>query len=166
MKITALVTTLVTTVVLGASSVALAKPAYTTYPTTSQHGTSPHVVPSYRDTARDHRAPSPFQRFQRPQQRWMELSSAATTRAGRQVIPVSTASRLSTLKLEATRGSTLIGKVLITFGNGTTQVVNLDKRITPNAPALIDVDGRARQITRIVVQGRGNSRSSYRVLGA
>lgn len=131
---------LVTTLVLGASSVALAAPE------------APYV--------RDHRAPYTQFRPQLPS--WTLLSTNASLARGRDRISVSTPARFSKLKLEASRGSMFIDKIVITFANGERQVVNLDRRISARTGATtIDLDGRARQISKIVVSGTGNFRAGY-----
>jgi len=98
--------------------------------------------------------------------RWTSLA-ASQVRNGRQVINVSSRQKFTKLKIEATRGITMIDKVHITFANGRTQVVELDARIGMSGrPAMIDLQGRDRQISRIVIMTKGSSRSSFAVLGA
>lgn len=82
---------------------------------------------------------------------------------GRDVIDVSSAARFGKLKLEATgRGSIYIDKLVITFGNGQRQVVNVGKRISAReGAALIDLDGRSRNIDKVLVVGKGGFRASY-----
>jgi hypothetical protein len=131
---------LVTTLILGASTVALAAP------------NAPY--------ARDHRAPYTQFRPQLPS--WTMLSSNASLARGKDKIAVSSSARFTKLKLEASRGSMFIDKVVITFANGERQVVNLDKTIGARTGATtIDLQGRARQISKIVVSGKGGFRAGY-----
>lgn len=131
---------LVTTLLLGASTAALAAP------------NEPYV--------RDHRAPYTQFRPQIPS--WTLLSSNASLARGRDRIAVNSSARFSKLKLEAARGSVFIDKIVITFANGERQVVNLDKRIGARTGAMtIDLDGRSRQIAKIVVSGQGSFRAGY-----
>src|SRR5690242_14610347 len=104
MKIKALITTLV----LGTSSLAVAAPA-----------------------VRDHRtpvvAPAPAAFWHRPAPRPMypvTLASSQTVN-GRDVIRVSAAQRAFTkLELRSTKGRTKLDKVMITFANGGTQLID------------------------------------------
>jgi hypothetical protein len=98
--------------------------------------------------------------------RWTSLA-ISQVRNNRQVIRVSSRQKLSKLKIEATRGMTMIDKVHITYANGRTQIVEVDARIGMSGrPAMIDLQGRDRQISRIVIVTKGSSRSSFAVLGA
>ena len=137
---------LVTSLILGASSVAIAAPGW------GQHSYGP---------AND-RAPYAA-RFRPTYQTWTTLEANGSLARGRDFINVSSAARFSKLKLEASgRGSVHIEKLVIMFGNGQRQVVNVDKRLSGRAGAtLIDVEGRSRNIDRIIVMGRGGFRASY-----
>ena len=136
---------LVTTLILGASTAALASPD------------EPYV--------RDHRAPYTQFRPQLPS--WTLLTSNASLVRGKDRVHVETPMRFSKLKLEASRGAMFIDKVVITFANGERQVVNLDRMIgTRSGGALIDLSGRSRQIAKIVVSGRGGFRSGYSISAA
>lgn len=144
MKLSALVTTLV----LGFSSVAVAAP-----------------------TVRDHRhdAPQvyrPVRARPAPVQRWT-LLDASNAREGRNVIRVATKQRFTKLKLEATRGATMIDKVIVTFGNGRTRTIAVNARLGMNTGAkILDLPGAAREIDRIVVVTKGRARASYTVQAA
>ena len=151
MKIHALVTALV----LGSSSLALAAP--TTY-------TAP--------TVRDHRRPAPVPApaygyghgLHKPVQRPVLLAN--NTRVdGRAVIQVSASTRMFTkLELKAQQGRTNIERVLITFGNGKRQVVTLTGKqqgtINANKSLTIDLDGGARNIKSVMLIGSSGRRAS------
>jgi hypothetical protein len=136
------ITALVTTLILGVSTAAMAAP------------NGPSV--------RDHRAPYTQFRPQLPS--WTMLTSNASLARGKDKIAVSSSARFTKLKLEVSgRGSLFIDKVVITFANGERQTVNLDKTIGARTGAeMIDLQGRSRQISKIVVSGKGGGfRSGY-----
>ena len=141
---------LVTTLILGASSAALAAPSY---------------GPSYGPA--NARAPMAA-RFRPQVQAWTTLESKGSLTRGRDLINVSSNARFSKLKLEASgRGTVHIEQLVIVFGNGQRQVVKLDKRLTNRTGAtLIDVDGRSRNIDKIMVTGKGGFRATYTLSAA
>lgn len=173
MKITALVTTLV----LGISSAAIASPSSPS-PASSSFDERDRVVDHRADARlvpppaplpaapviRDHGerdAPGDRRPGRAQPKAWTTLATASSLGRGKTQIDVATTARFSTLKLEATRGATMIDRIVIMFANGERQVVRLGQTISRGNAATIDLDGRARQITKIVVQGRGNYRASY-----
>ena len=138
------ISAIVTALVLGASSVAMAAPGFGPANTRAPMGQA-------------------YRPFRPVPQSWVTLESNGSLARGRDHINVNTGARFSKLKLEsASRGSLFIDKVIISFANGQKQVVELDKRLgNRTGAALIDVDGRSRQITRIVVMGKGGYRGTY-----
>jgi hypothetical protein len=134
---------LVTTLILGASSAALAAPGFAH----NSFGPANRVA-----------AARPF----RPAQVWKTLEASGSLTRGRDAIDVSATARFSKLKLEAARGSLYINKIVITFGNGQKQTVKVGKTLTARSGAtLIDVDGRTRNIDKVMVMGRGGYRATY-----
>ena len=129
------------------------------------HG--PIAQPSYGDNApmvRDHRDQD-AREYRPVAKSWVALASNSSLMRGKDVINVNTLARFSTLKLEASRGSLQIDKVVITFANGQKQIVQLDKTLGGRGgAATIDLQGKSRQITKVVVSGRGNFRSSFSLL--
>lgn len=158
MKISALITSLV----LGVSSVAVAAPgapAVHKHPVAAERFAPPMVRPHVRPL------PQPT--------RWMLLDTAKPTWFGRTVVDVNTKLRFTKLKLEALRGVASIDKVMITYANGRTQIVELDRRLGGHGAqsfAVIDLDGQlSRQITKIVIlsaKGSRLSRASYTISAA
>ena len=173
MKIKALVTCLV----LGSSSLALAAPSYTT----------PYAAP----TVRDHRqlppapvgAPTPAPIVQAPVAQyhgqfgfgWQKplarpVLLADNTRVnGWSNINVAQGTRAFTkLELKANRGKTDLERVLITFGNGQRQVVSLrgklDGKINPGKSLTIDLDGNGRFIKSVMLIGSSGRRASIDVV--
>lgn len=138
MKIKALVTMLV----LGTSSVAMARPA-----------APPAFAPEVRDHRdlrdRDTRTPPRFER-------WSLLASSHLSR-GRAIVPVNT-TKIDKLKLELVGpGSLFVDKLVVTFRNGRSQTIEVDKWVTQRSfAAIVDLEGANRKVTSIAVHGRGN----------
>jgi hypothetical protein len=135
------ISALVATVVLGISGVVAAAP--------NSYG-QVHSPAQFRPVAR----PAPY-----GWNRWTMLDTAQL-RGGRDVIAINSPQRFTKLKLEATRGMASIDKVLVTFGNGRTQLIEVDQRLggRGNSSAVLDLDGRGdrgRQIKSIVIYGHG-----------
>src|SRR5688572_1252576 len=113
---------LATSLVLGLSSVAFAKPAAPVY------------------------APAPHQLhdrgFHRPlPAHWTMLSAASLGPRGRAFVDVSTNARFTKLKL-ATNSALFVDKVMIVYANGKTQLVDLDKRLSRyDSSLIIDLEG-------------------------
>jgi len=123
---------LVTLIVLGSSSVAMARPA----------------APTYAPEVRDHRMPPRFER-------WSQIATGQLVR-GRDLVQVN-AAQIDKLKVELVgTGSLFVDKLVISFGNGRSQTIEVDKWITQrSASAIVDVKGANRKITSIAVYGRG-----------
>lgn len=154
---------LVTTFVLGLSSVALAAPS-------APARMPARPAPTKLAPAKiDHQAQMrPMRPMVKPV-KWTSLSSSSRLAASRFAtskaqIHVRSKAAYSTVKLEAKAGSTFIDKVVITFGNGRSQTVELDKTLTARSPLLIDLNGESRFITKIVVHGKGGPRAAFNVL--
>lgn len=149
MKIKALITTLV----LGSSSVALAAPS-----------------------VRDHRPPAgavlaqahvqPARGWNRPAPRPIPVTLASAQKvSGREVIRVAPSQRaFSKLELRANAGRTKLDKVMITFANGRTQLVDCNKLLTGGERFSIDLKGNARNIKSIVLVGSSGRRASLDIL--
>jgi hypothetical protein len=142
MKIKALITTLV----LGTSSVALAAPA-----------------------VRDHRAPVVVQNaaWHRPAPRPMYPVTLASSQKidGRELIRVAASQRAFTkLELRSKAGRTKLDKVMITFANGGTQLIDCNTLLTGNQTFSIDLKGNNRNIKSIVLVGSSGRRASLDVV--
>ena len=144
MKIKALVTALV----LGSSSIAMA-------------------APSFRPEIRDHRP----QRFER----WSLLASGSLIR-GRETVRVNATDKLDKLKIElvvGARSSMFVDKLVLTYGNGRSQTIEVNKWLTArDTSAIVDINGngRARKLKSITVIGQGNGAgfragASFKLLG-
>jgi hypothetical protein len=164
MNIKALITTLL---VLGSTSVALARPA-----TTSGHAGAPVV--------RDHRAHTPSAPVFEPAHRgsyqsysrrfvplWATLGVESRIVDGEMAFHVNPyRGRFTTLKLQSSSGKSLIYRVKIQFANGRTQVVELNRYLNAGSPTItIDLAGdAARAIRNVTVVGRNARQSAYSVL--
>ncbi|NVB77023.1 MAG: hypothetical protein HOV81_01390 [Kofleriaceae bacterium] len=144
MKIKALITTLV----LGTSSVALAAPA-----------------------VRDHRAPAPVVvaqgNWHRPAPRPMYPVTLASSQKinGRELIRVAASQRAFTkLELRSKAGRTKLDKVMITFANGGTQLIDCNKLLTGSETFSIDLKGNSRNIKSITLVGSSGRRASLDVV--
>jgi hypothetical protein len=146
---------LITTLVIGSSSVALAAPAVAYGPTVRDHRTSIDV------NARagiQFQGPRPLPYRPAPLT-WVTLANNMQV-AGRTSIKVAPTTRQFTkLELRAEKGNTSIDKVMIVFGNGRSQVVDLNTKLSKRASTLsIDLKGDSRTIDRIVLVGKSNGR--------
>jgi hypothetical protein len=92
---------------------------------------------------------------------WVTLAND-TQLDGRTLIKVAPSTRAFTkLQLRADDGRAQIDRVMITFGNGRTQVVKLDKKLSKRDSSIsIDLRGESRNIERIVVVGRTHGRGA------
>lgn len=160
MKLMALLTTLL----LGSSSVAMARPAY--HPT-------PAPAPSKAPVVRDHRAPiyhpAPIYRpAPRPAPRpaWVMLGQVDRATSGATSFQVGRSHKsFTTVKLQRTAGKSLVRRVQIQFANGRTQTVDLNQYLTASNPSItIDLAGHTRSIAKVTVIGRNARHAAYRVL--
>ncbi|HEY5922512.1 MAG TPA: hypothetical protein VIV11_12610 [Kofleriaceae bacterium] len=176
MKIKALVTMLV----LGASSVALAD----TYGPTVRDHRSPYRPPIAQPlpappVVQAPHAQAPVAKFggrfgmgfwRKPAQQLRPVLLANDTRVtGWSNISVASTNRMFTkLELKANSGRTDIDRVMITFGNGQRQVVSLrgrgDGLLNGNKSLTIDLEGGARNIKSVLLIGSSGRRASIDVL--
>jgi len=150
---------IVTGLVLGLSSAAFADHAK---PLTHHRD----VAPAYKGPGFQHQL-RPADSLRRPQpMQWASLSTAKKI-STKQTIAVNSRQAYSKLKLEAASGNTFIDKLVIVFGNGTRQVVELDKSLAMRGmPMFIDLEGQNRRISKVVVYGKSGRRASINVLAA
>jgi hypothetical protein len=149
MKISAHLTTLVTTFILGSSSLALAQPGMATDHRQDAQ-LEAHGQLGVRGDRWNHQPPAPVAPV------WITLASSAL-RDGRTILPVNPRSgRFSTLMLEST-GSAQISGVSIEFANGQKQFVKLAQQLDSRRPLTIDLDGNKRSIKSVVVISRSSN---------
>ena len=147
-------TALVTSLVLGASATAMARPARLG----DEHWRD-------RQDLRVDQERFTGQRHYRPT--WVALSGAAKLDDGRDVIVVGgKQGRFTQLRFQTNQGSTLIDRVFIRFADGRWQTADLNARLNPgNAMVELPLDGDRKQIDRIIVIGDAPGRASYQVFG-
>ncbi len=146
---------LITTVVLGTSSFAMARPAQLPDRDSWRERQEMRIE---REHASGHRSYRPA---------WVALSGATRLVRGRDVIQVGAQhGRFTQLRFQTTEGMSEIDRVLIRFSDGRWQVADLETRLSPEQPMVeISLDGNQRKIDQIIVLGSGTRRSSYQVFG-
>lgn len=170
--------TILVSLVLGSSSIAMAAPA-----------AAPATVTVVRDHAagteytviNDHDAPAarPSAIYDRDGQSWRGVPKPAVYRpvtlasslrlgaSGRASITVGgQAGRFDTLQLTASAGKTFIKRVTVQFNNGQSQVVSLGRTLDGDETLAIDLAGNHREIRRIVVTGNELATGRRRPYGA
>jgi hypothetical protein len=143
---------LITTLVLGTSSVAMARPVAPNYQPTP-------VYQPYR--------PAPVYRAPAHRSSWVTLGSVNHIANGEMSFWMGRTmnERFSTLKLKSGAGKSLIQRVLIQFANGRTQTVDVNQYLNASNPTItIDLQGRERAISKVTVIGRNARQSSFSVL--
>jgi hypothetical protein len=154
---------LVTMLVLGSSSVAMARPVtvpgYEDAPITREHRLPPESAPSEGAP----RTPP----FVPP---WVTIGTESRAIDGAMAFRVSPhlsngfAKGFTTLRLQSAAGKSLINRVEIQFSNGRRQLVELDKYLTASSPSIvIDLDGERRSIRQVTVLGRNARQSAFSV---
>lgn len=160
---------LITTLVLGSSSLAFADHYEGSYAPAPEQATAPAV--------RDHRmlppTPAPVQSgygygygygWHKPALQPVLLADNARV-AGRALINVPASTRAFTkLELKSNSGRTSIDRVVIVFGNGQRQVARLGSIVNGKGSLTIDLDGGARNIKSIMLIGNSARRGSIDVL--
>jgi hypothetical protein len=155
---------LITTLVLGSSSLAFA----------DHYEGSYAPAPATAPAVRDHRMLPPTPAPAPVQQSWggwhkpvlQPVLLADNTRVtGRALIQVPTSTRAFTkLELKSNNGRTSIDRVVIVFGNGQRQVAKLGSIVNGKGSLTIDLDGGARNIKSIMLVGNSARRGSIDVL--
>jgi len=97
--------------------------------------------------------------------RWVSLGNGYKAYNARQQIAVDPNNRYRKIRIEGTSGAPMVTRVMVEFGNGQRQVVDLNERLNGGAGSVIDLNGDTRHIRRIVVQTDGRSRGEYAVYG-
>lgn len=160
---------LITTLVIGSSSVALAAPTVRDHRTTDYSPTIDHRNAIDIHASADIR----FQQRQRPVRpmppvytppvyvapTWVTLANDMQVNGRTSIKVAPTERQFTKLELRAEQGNTSIDKVMIVFGNGRSQVVDLKTKLGKrDSRVSIDLNGNARSIERIVLVGRSNGR--------
>lgn len=147
---------LITTLVLGTSSIAMADSSVA-YKTTAS------AVRDHRHEVTRIPAPTMFRAPYRPA--WVALSSPTMLHDGRNAIKLATPSRYSQLRLQATAGRSYISSVVVRFADGTRQVIAVNKSLDARSPMLsLPISSRA-SVSRVVIKGSTHRRASVQLFG-
>lgn len=147
---------LITTLVLGTSSVAMADTSL------SFHAEGSWGLPQVSaPVVRDHRAPTigyqqPAPAFARGT--WISLAEPMTLRRGGATIDLSSRARLNQIRLQSASGSSFIGTVTVQFVGGASQVVTLNQWLDARNPMAQFNLNRTTQVDAIII----NSARNYR----
>lgn len=98
--------------------------------------------------------------------RWTPLAQGYSSHTERQFINVGGQGRFRKIRIEGVRGEPVILKIGIEFGDKTTQAVEYRETLPRGAGEVIDLNGDARKINRIIVYTDPHSRGSYSIFGA
>ena len=96
--------------------------------------------------------------------RWTRLVRANAA-SGRREFWTGTQNRYRTFRLESLSGEPMIGKIAINFADGGKQVVQLNASMPAGSGEVIDLQGRERHVTRIIVYADPRSRGAYAIYG-
>ena len=159
---------LITTLILGSSSVAFAAPS-ASFTAQARWTTGPSVVAPPAPTVRDHRpviAPTtPYAPARGMRAGWIALGEPMQLDRGRAVIRLDQATRVTQLRIQNIRGSSRIAQVTVAYTDGTRQVIKLDRRINPrNAVVDVNLSG-SRPIASVIINGSSARGGTYQVLG-
>ncbi len=140
---------IIATLVLGASSVAVAAPSITF------RGEARWGQPDTRPAARWRN------------NTWVALTSPLQLDRGRTMIDVNQRRSFQQLRLQqTTHGMTHIDRVVVRFENGQQQVINVNQRLSTRNPMVnINLDGRQRRVDRIIVTGDSRRGGAIQVFG-
>ena len=172
--------TVLVSLVLGSSSIALAAPAApAAAPTSATVVVRDHAAGTEYTEVHDDAVPAkPNAIYYRDGQSWrgvpkppvyrpVTLASGLRLGSGRAAITVgSQARRFDTLQLTASAGKTFIKQVIVQFGNGQNQIVGLGKMLDGDETLTIDLAGNHRDIRKILVTGNELSTGRRRPYGA
>jgi hypothetical protein len=147
---------LITTLVLGTSSIAMADTNVAFKTTTS-------AVRDHRDEVTP--MASPWLRHAAYRPAWVALSTPTMLHEGRNAIKLATPSRYSQLRLQATAGRSYISSIIVRFADGTRQEIAVNQMIDARSPMLnLSISSRA-SVDRVVIKGSTNRRASVQLFG-
>jgi len=169
---------IITTVLLGTSSLAAAAPSSSVIVRDHRTQPLPAPAPIYQAPAPVYQAPAPapvYEQVPAYKAAWVRhivepvvqpVTLASSERLnGREIIKVNASLRAFTkLELRAKSGRTNVDRVLITFGNGQTQTIECNRTLQANESFMVGLQGNQRNIKRIVLVGKSGRRASLDVL--
>lgn len=141
---------LITTLVLGSSSVAMASPSFSLSAGAEwSFGNRTSSGP----VIRDHRTTT-----------WTALSQPVSAMYGRTTIRLHNTAAFSTLKLQGVAGAAYVDNIILELANGRRQVIEVDRWIDSRSPVQLNVKNN-RQISSVTINGSANRRASYQLFG-
>ena len=166
---------LITTLVLGSSSIAAADSAFTFNASAHVGIGAPVAAPPAVTVVRDHRvepayappAVTPVFAPNRDRYRpaWVALSEPTMLRHNRTMIRIDTPSRYSQLRLQTTAGASYVTSVMIRFADGTRQEIAVNKWLDTRAPMFDLAISNRSSIERVIIIGSTNRRASFQLFG-
>lgn len=98
--------------------------------------------------------------------RWQPLATGYNARTDRQFINLAGRGAYRKLRIEGVRGEPVILKIAIEFADRSNQAVEYRESLPAGTGEVIDLNGDARRINRIIVYTDPHSRGSYSVYGS
>ena len=157
---------LITALVLGSSSAAMAAPSVS-FSAEASWGT---VSPTVRDH-RDQRTVTTYPAFEAPTSRfargtWISLAEPMNFRRGQSVIDIDSRAKLNQIRLQSASGASYIGTVTIWFVGGASQVITLNQRLDARNPMAQFNLNHTAQVDAITINGSRSQRGgTYQVFG-
>ena len=164
---------LITALVLGSSSLALASPSWSggvQVTTASRYGHGP-VVRDHRGwgeeqpapVVRDHRGDFDGDRDRDGSRNWVELNQVAMAN-GHEAVYLNSNERFSTVMIKSATGCTNISEIHIGYANGEVQIVrDVDQRLDGSNPMMTVALDQRSPVRRIVIYGNGDRGASNTV---
>jgi hypothetical protein len=152
---------LITTLVLGTSSVAMADSSI------SFHANASWGTPMSAPVVRDHRpATVSYQQPARVRGTWVALTEPMTLSRGRGFIDLSSRTPLNQIRLQSASGQAFISTITVQYTNGASQVVTLNQWIDSRNPLAQFNLNRTAQVDSILINGSHGMRSGkFQVFG-
>jgi len=149
---------LITALVLGTSSAAMAAPSvtFTAHAEASWGTVSPNI--------RDHRTLTTYPTYQSPatfaRGTWISLAEPMNMARGRATIDINSRSAFNQIRLQSASGSSFIRTVTVQYVNGASQVITLNQWIDAHNPMAQFNLNRPMQVDSIMINGQRNARGS------
>lgn len=97
--------------------------------------------------------------------RWVPLAQQYNARTDRQFINLGGNGRYRMIRIEAVRGEPVLLKIAIEYADKTGQAVEYREALPAGTGEVIDLNGGARRINRIIIYTDPHSRGAYSVYG-
>lgn len=170
---------LIATVVLGASSVAMAQPGGSFHDSSRPVVVNPPTAQGFdwrsdqgsdqrvdRDRRRDRRDDDRQDRPRQYRASWVSLAEPMQLTRGRDRIDVAQRGTLTQLRIQTVAGASYIQRVIVRFKDGSRQVVEINRTVDLNNRMLqFTLDGNNRRVDSIAVIGRSPRNAAIQVFG-